>query len=90
MIPERISGDTPPQINFLNMVIPILMHFAVLFRIGVLQAAKAVLHPTKGDVINDVKQLLTVNRRIYCSNFLTLSNQTSRYKIKCIRKMVVF
>ena len=42
-------------------------------------------HPTKCDVINDVKLFPTVYRRIYCRKFLTLSNQTSRYKLKCIR-----
>ena len=35
---------------------------------------KAARHPTKCDVMNDVK-------------FLTLSNQTTRYKIKCIRML---
>ena len=34
----------------------------------------------KCDLINDVKLFPTVHR-----NFLTLSNKTSRYKIKCIR-----
>ena len=42
-------------------------------------------NPTKCDVINDVKLFPTVYRRIYCRKFLTLSNQTSRYTIKCIR-----
>ena len=37
---------------------------------------KASCHPKKCDVINDVK---------LCCKFLTLSNQTSRYKSKCIR-----
>ena len=46
---------------------------------------KAARHPTKCGVINDVKQFPTVYRRIYCRKFLTLSNQMSRYKIKCIR-----
>ena len=46
---------------------------------------KGVCHPTKCDVINDVKLFQTVYRRIYCRNFLTLSNQTSRYKCKCLR-----
>ena len=46
---------------------------------------KAARHPTKGDVIDDVKLFPTVYRRIYCRKFLTLSNQTSRYKRKCIR-----
>ena len=46
---------------------------------------KAARHPTKRDVINDVKLFPTVYRRIYCRKFLTLSNQTSRYKPMCIR-----
>ena len=41
---------------------------------------KAARHPTKGDVIDDVKLFLTIYRRIYCRKFLTLSNQTSHYK----------
>ena len=39
----------------------------------------------KGDVIHGVKLFPTVYRRIYCCKFLTLSNQKSRYKSKCIR-----
>ena len=46
---------------------------------------KAARQLTICDVINDVKQFPTVYRRIYCRKFLTLSNQKSRYKIKCIR-----
>ena len=46
---------------------------------------KATRHPTKCDVINDVNMFPAVYRRIYCCKFLTLSNQTSRYKSKCIR-----
>ena len=46
---------------------------------------KAACHPTKCDVINDVKLFPTVYRRIYWRKFLTLSNRTSRYKLKCIR-----
>ena len=45
----------------------------------------AARHPTKCDVINDVKLFPTVYRRIYCRKYLTLSNQKSRYKSKCIR-----
>ena len=45
-------------------------------------------HPTKGDVINDVKLFPTVYCRIYCRKFLTLSNQMSRYKLMCIRNRV--
>ena len=46
---------------------------------------KAARHPTKCDVINDVKLFPTVYCRIYCRKFLTISNQTSRYKLMCIR-----
>ena len=46
---------------------------------------KAARHQTRCDVINNVKLFPTVYHRIYCRKFLTLSNQTSRYKIKCIR-----
>ena len=49
---------------------------------------KATRHPTKCDVINDVKLFPTVYRRIYCRNFMTLSNQMSCYKSKCIRIVV--
>ena len=48
---------------------------------------KAALHPTKCDIINDVKLFPTVYRRINCRKFLTLSNQMSRYKSKCIKIM---
>ena len=46
---------------------------------------RAARHPKKGDVIDDVKLFPTVYGRLYCRKFLTLSNQTSRYKCKCIR-----
>ena len=46
---------------------------------------KAAHHQAKGEEIDDVKLFPTVYRRIYCRKFLTLSNQTSRYKCKCIR-----
>ena len=45
-------------------------------------------YPTRCDVINDVKLFPTVYRRIYCRKFLTLSNQTSRFKRNCIRMYV--
>ena len=41
------------------------------------------------DVINDVKLFPTVYCRMYCCKFLTSSNQTSRYKIKCIRIVIL-
>ena len=83
MISERISHDIPPQIKILNYGYPHSNAFsAVSSPIGSLQAAR---HPTICDVINDVKLFPTVYLRIYCLKFLMLSNQSSRYKIKCIR-----
>ena len=49
---------------------------------------KAARHPARCDVINDVKLFPTVYRRIYCRKFLTLSNQTSRYKISALEYML--
>ena len=46
---------------------------------------KAEYHSTKYVAINDDKLFLTVCRRIYCCKFVTLSDQTSSYKNKCIR-----
>ena len=46
---------------------------------------KAVHHPTKCGVINVVKLVLTVYRRIYCCKYFTLSNQRSCLKLKHIR-----
>ena len=46
---------------------------------------KAARHPTKCDVIKHVKLFPTVYRRICCHKFLVLSNQTSCYKLMCIR-----
>ena len=46
----------------------------------------ATRHPTKCDVINDVKLFpYKIYRRIYCRKLLTISNQKSRYQSKCIR-----
>ena len=50
---------------------------------------KAACHLTKCDVINDVKLFPTVYGRIYCRKFLTFSNQTLRYKSKCIRILLL-
>ena len=51
---------------------------------------KAACHPTKCDVINDVKLFRTVYSRIFSCTFMTLSNQTSRYKLKYIRMTYMF
>ena len=87
MISERISDDIPPQMKILNMVISIQMHFNLQFELKLERCKphKAARHPKKCHVINDVTLFPTVYRRIYCCKFLTLSNQTSRYKLKCIR-----
>ena len=89
MISERINNDIPPQIKILNMVIPILMHFySIVSNLSVasgIKPHKGVHHPIKCDIINDIKLFLTVYCRINCPKFVTLSNQTSCYKSKCIR-----
>ena len=45
---------------------------------------KGTRHSTKDDVIDYVKLFATVNHRIYCRKFFSLSNQMSLYKRKCI------
>ena len=52
------------------------------------KAAQRRASSNKNDVINDVKLFPPVYRRIYCRKILTLSNQTSRYKSKCIKMAV--
>ena len=44
----------------------------------------SLVNQCKATIRNDV-EFPTVYGRIYCRKFLTLSNQTSRYKLKCIR-----
>ena len=56
VISDRISD---------GMVIPILMHFCSF----VCKTLNAACHPTKCDVINDVKLFATVFRKIYCHIF---------------------
>ena len=86
MISECISGDIPPQMKILNMAILTLVHFLQLeLKLEGCKPHKTARHPTKCDVIDDVKLFPTVYCRIYCHKFLTLSNQTSRYKLMCIR-----
>ena len=81
MISEHISDDIPPQIKIWNMVIPLQFHF----ELERCKPHRAACHPTKYDVIDNAKQFPTVYRRIYCRKFLTLSNQMSCCKSKCIR-----
>ena len=72
-----------------RVVIPILMRFySLVSNVSVasrIKPYKGVHHPTKHDVINDVKMFPAVYRMIYCRKFLSLPNQKSRYKSKCIR-----
>ena len=80
-----IRRYTSPNENF-EYVYP---HFNALLQFELklerCKPHKAARHPTKCDVISDVKLFTTVYRRIYCRKLLTLSNQTSRYKLMCIR-----
>ena len=77
MISERIFDDIPPQMKIFEYGYPHSNAF-LQFRLKLerCKPQKSARHPTICDVIND---------RIYCSKFLTLSNQTSHYKSKCIR-----
>ena len=85
---DCISDYISPQMNILNMVIPIF-NASLQFRLKLesCKPNKAARHPTICYIINnDVKLFPTIYRRIYsaiyCGKFFTLSNQTSRYKIK--------
>ena len=87
MISECISDDMPPQIkNFENGYPHSNAFLQFCLELECCKPHKASHHPTKFDVSNDVKQFQTVYCRIYCRKFLTLSNQISHYKSKCIRK----
>ena len=86
MISERLSNNISPQIIFFEYGYPhsnALLQFEL--KLERCKPNKVARHPTKCDVINDVKLFPTVYRRIYCRKFLTLSNQMSRYKPMCIR-----
>ena len=85
---RRISNDILPQMKVLNMVILILLHLCSFSNKSRCKPHIAASHPTKCDVIIDVKLFPKVYRRKHCRKFLTLSNQTSRYKNKRIRIMV--
>ena len=76
MISERISDGLPHKIKKMNMVIPILTRFCSFVSSFSVASRKK---PHVND-FNDVKQCPS-------RKYSTLSNQTSRYKIKCIRSM---
>ena len=71
-----------PKWKFWIWLSPFWCISAVSSQIGAMQAA---CHPTKCDVIKDVKLFQMVYRRIYCHNFWTLSKQMSCYKFKWVR-----
>ena len=83
MISYFISDDISRWMKNFNMLINhsnVLLQFRL--KLEHCKSHKAARHPTTCDVINEV---LTVYRRIYCRKFLSLSNQMSHYKSKCIR-----
>ena len=85
MISEHISDDIP-QMKIFTMVIPILMDLMLShLKLENCKPYKASRHPTKCDVINDVKLFLTVYRSIYLHEYLMLSIETSHSQSKCIR-----
>ena len=86
MISERISDDIPPPNENFEYGYPhsiALLQFEC--KLERCKPHKAARHPTKCDLIIDVKLFPTVYCRIYCRKFLTLSNQTSCNKLKCLR-----
>ena len=85
MIYEGISDDISPNENF-EYGYPhsnALLQFHL--KLECCKPHNTACHPTKCDVIYDIKLFPTVYHRIYCCKFLTLSNQKSHYKSKCIR-----
>ena len=100
-ISERISDNITPQMKILNMVIPIRMCFYSLvsnWSVGShIKPHKGVCHPTKCDVINDIKLFSTVcpstvYRRIYSISqdilsqiFDVIQSDLARNKSQCIR-----
>ena len=70
MISERISDDIlPPNENFEYGYPHSNASLQFRFELERCKPRKTVRHPTKCDVINDVKQFQTVYRRIYCRKF---------------------
>ena len=66
VISDSISSDTSPQVNILNAVIPILMHFCAnlplkslfFLKLDHCKLHKSTCHPTNYDVMNEVKLFL--------------------------------
>ena len=85
MISKGISNEIPPQIKIFISYPHSNALLQPRFKLEPCKPHKAERHPPNSDVINDIKLFPTIYRRIYCRKFLTLSNQTLRYKSKCIR-----
>ena len=89
MILDRKSGDIPPKINILNMVIPILIHFCACLPLkpsSQFLALQATCHPTKCDVTNNVKLFPTV---YLCNTLLSqISNVIQSDMVLQILKVV--
>ena len=69
--------------KILNVVIPILMHFCSF----VSNLSKAACHPTKCDIIKGQTISDSISQDILLQFFM-LSNETSRYKSKCIKILI--
>ena len=83
MILNHISDDILPQMKNFEYDYPHSDAFLQFhLKLECCKQHKATCHPTKCDVINDIKLFPMVYRRIYCHNFRTLSYQMSRYKLK--------
>ena len=82
MISEHMSDDIP--LKYGNPHSHAILQFCL--KLERFKPHNATCHPTKCDVINDIKLFPTVYCRIYCrANFFMLSKQMSRYKSKYIR-----
>ena len=82
MISKRTFDNIPTQIEFLNMVIPIIMQFSSFVSKWSL-ASHINLHVVQQNVT-----LLMTSNWIHCGKFFMLSNQMSCYKSKCIRLLI--
>ena len=76
MISECISGNIPPQIKPAYGYPQSNALFQFSLKLERCKLHNAAHHLMKCDVINDVKLFPTVYYRLYCLNFLMLSNQT--------------
>ena len=88
-----IYDDIPPQVNILNMVILILMHFCVNFTVKIFcfisnwRVVSVVIQPnvTKLIMSNISSCISQLHHRIYCRKFLVLSSQKLCLNSKFIR-----